>query len=284
MDEIDAQRVPGSPGHWWPRLALGLAVVLGAIAVWTLTGFFASAVVPALLGGADGGPSGAGPLSLGELTVGQALSACIFVIAVTAMGRRRTGLTLAGTLTSLRLSSPIVLFIVVLPALWMATAGGGLVHPDVDAGRAAWLVALALAIGAGEELVFRGALLSALGGASAAWFSVGVSGVIFGLLHIGNGGVANPLAVTLIVGLPFAYIRIAGGNLLGLTLVHGLIDIVALLHYNGIKIPDDVSHTEQVIQMLTATAIAGAYTVWFRRSLERGDIGYDTTQMDSRRE
>lgn len=98
-------------------------------------------------------------------------------------------------------------------------------------------LAVAVAAGVGEEVLFRGLLLRGLEGVGARMglarvptqaFAVGVSSVLFGLAHASYG---TPLQVLVPIGLGvlFGVLVVRGGSLWTVIVAHFLYDVVALL-------------------------------------------------------
>lgn len=108
-----------------------------------------------------------------------------------------------------------------------------ILHPTVLVGALSWqallLPALSLTIftGFSEEIIFRGLLQSlarsVLGRAAFLYVAL-----LFGVLHIGYLSVIDVIFV-FAVGLLFAYIVHWGGSILGVTLAHGLTNIMLFL-------------------------------------------------------
>jgi membrane protease YdiL (CAAX protease family) len=87
-------------------------------------------------------------------------------------------------------------------------------------------------VGVGQELLFRGLIFRACGDwLGAGWAIIG-SAVAFGLWHVFGQGPLVGLG-TMFYGLVFALIRWRAGGIMGLILVHGLVDFV-----NTLMIPD----------------------------------------------
>lgn len=91
------------------------------------------------------------------------------------------------------------------------------------------LAALNLVIFTGfcEELIFRGILQSVAGRALGRWALLYVS-LVFSVLHIGYFSILDVLFVTG-VGLLFAYIARWSGSILGVTLAHGINNVMLFL-------------------------------------------------------
>ena len=90
------------------------------------------------------------------------------------------------------------------------------------------LVPVSLANGIGEELIFRGALLSALSRSLQVWLAVVLQAVAFGLWHW-NGGLPYGLVgagMAAALGLALGVLRVFSGSLWPCMLVHGCGGIV----------------------------------------------------------
>lgn len=85
-------------------------------------------------------------------------------------------------------------------------------------------------VGFVEELLFRGLIYRALLDWRSHRWAIWGSTIAFGLYHIGGSGLAG-VAGGLMVGAIFGLIRWRAGGVLGLVLVHGLIDLV-VVRYN----------------------------------------------------
>jgi hypothetical protein len=82
-------------------------------------------------------------------------------------------------------------------------------------------------VGVIEELLFRGLIYRALEDWRGVRWAIWGSAVAFGVYHVGWQGLLGGLA-TAVVGLWFAVIRWRTGGILGLILIHGLLDTLAV--------------------------------------------------------
>lgn len=82
-------------------------------------------------------------------------------------------------------------------------------------------------VGVGQELLFRGLIYRALEDWRGTHWAIWGSSLGFGLWHLGGGPLM--VAATALYGLVFALIRWRAGGILGLILVHGLMDFTGLL-------------------------------------------------------
>ncbi|RPI26813.1 MAG: CPBP family intramembrane metalloprotease [Chloroflexota bacterium] len=84
-----------------------------------------------------------------------------------------------------------------------------------------------LLVGLGQELLFRGLIYRAFEDWRGTGWAIWGSSICFGLWHIGGGPLM--VAATVLYGLVFALIRWRAGGILGLILVHGLMDFAGVL-------------------------------------------------------
>lgn len=82
-------------------------------------------------------------------------------------------------------------------------------------------------VGVGQELLFRGLIYRAFEDWRGTRWAIWGSSLAFGLWHFGGGPVM--IAATAFYGLIFALIRWRAGSILGLILVHGLMDFTGAL-------------------------------------------------------
>lgn len=96
-------------------------------------------------------------------------------------------------------------------------------------------------VGVTEELLFRGVLYRSLWELGGDRLAIWVSAVGFGIYHAGTQGLAGAFG-TGVLGLMFAMIRWRAGGILGLVIVHGVYDIVAVEGWPGLT-------TEQILPL-----------------------------------
>jgi membrane protease YdiL (CAAX protease family) len=168
---------------------------------------------------------------------------------------------------SMRAAMPVVVITVLVPVL----ASGGL-HPARNAtvGRALLLVALAWTVAVAEEVIFRGVLLDVAGGAARPVFATVLAALLFGIVHLANAGslgalAVNAIGVTLLVGVPFACIRLRTDSLAGPIVAHGVIDSYALLTLNGTNLKSPGQWPSIALQSSYGLVVAAAYLWWLRR-------------------
>ena len=100
------------------------------------------------------------------------------------------------------------------------------------------------AVGLAEELLFRGLVYHALETLRGPRLALWGSGVAFGLYHVGVGGAAG-FTGGLVAGVVLGGIRWRTGGIVGLILVHGLIDVAGVemaplltsWDFSGLEIP-----------------------------------------------
>lgn len=123
-------------------------------------------------------------------------------------------------------------------ALWQAEPMGSL--------EAALFILYMLAIGLAEELTFRGLIQNVLADAfgrdsrRGVWLTVCLSGLIFGLVHLGNilsgvspAGAAMQALAAAGIGIYLGAVYIRCGNIWAPVLLHGFNDLVGMLSAAG---------------------------------------------------
>ncbi len=106
-------------------------------------------------------------------------------------------------------------------------------------------------VGFVEELLFRGVIYRAFDEWHGARWAIWGSAVLFAVYHVGWQGVAAVGA--LLLGVIFAVIRWRAGSIVGLIIVHGLMDVIASL-----MLPDmDILQLGQPIINSSAMLVAG---------------------------
>lgn len=90
------------------------------------------------------------------------------------------------------------------------------------------IVAIALATGLAEELIFRGILQNVGNRVLGATSGILYVTVVFAALHLGSGNVAD-VAFAFLVGLFFAWFVLRTGSLLGVVAAHTLINVMLYL-------------------------------------------------------
>lgn len=121
-----------------------------------------------------------------------------------------------------------------------------------------WLqtVMVGMAVGAWEELIFRGYALSRC--AVHPRFAICISALVFGLFHLGQ---PLPLMLTAsVVGIGFGILRVVSGSLAACMLIHGLTDALS----DGANPPDWAA-----IPVALATTIATVLALWHHPQLRK---------------
>jgi len=97
-----------------------------------------------------------------------------------------------------------------------------------DPNQPLWLVLLAFAVAPaiGEELAFRGFILSGFGRSQRTWLAIGLSSLMFGLMHMIPPQVFNATLLGLVLGL----LAVRSGSLLPGVVFHFLWNSLAVLH------------------------------------------------------
>jgi membrane protease YdiL (CAAX protease family) len=249
------------------QLLICIAVLLGVLLL--LQGIALSIAVFALDGPADVSaralmPGGDGPTTwmFAALAVAEfLLLGAVYALAraaapqiLVASHRRATSISIYG-------AAPIVALGLVFAAAEASDSGSA---PTIT--FIAVAVVFACAVGLTEELLYRGIVQHLLSVAGGPVWTIGTGALLFGAPHVVGIGeittqsIANAIAVTVLVGVPFGAIRAAGGGLLGLAAAHAAIDAVGFVALNSIELPE-VSSAEAIAQVLTA-AIASALWLW----------------------
>jgi membrane protease YdiL (CAAX protease family) len=87
------------------------------------------------------------------------------------------------------------------------------------------ILGVMLSVGLYEELAYRGLLYCILDGLGGSRLAVWGTAISFALMHLDNRPRLDELLVILLTGLVFAQIRRSTGSIVGLILVHTLIDV-----------------------------------------------------------
>lgn len=172
-----------------------------------------------------------------------------------------------GFFTPIRWESPALLLV---PSVLIVFVGlGALSDPDLS--QFGWKLAGNMMIGAFEEAALRGVVLVVLArawGATSAGMarSVVVSSSVFGLLHLFQLGKQPVVPVLLqvvyatFIGVCFAGVLIRTRALLGLIVIHGLIDFVGSLQKNA-DAPATVSSALVACAATLPFAVAGLWLI-----------------------
>jgi len=170
--------------------------------------------------------------------------------------------------------APIFVFGIVLSVLVTALAGDDpVINPDLDLKTGAVFVGLAIIIGWAEEVWFRGVLIAGLGGERRPWLTIFGSAVLFALPHFAldpsRATFSNTMGVLLIVGIPFAVVRLLTHTLLPLVICHAAVDAWAFLHTADISPSGSPSNSEIIASLVLPSLIAAGYVVAFKLSAHR---------------
>ena len=100
------------------------------------------------------------------------------------------------------------------------------------------LALVAILAGFGEEMLFRGVLQTALagwlGGAAGPWIALGLTSILFGLLHLITPTYA---VIAGLIGLYLGWLQLAGGNLVLPIAAHAAYDFLALVYVVRVRLP-----------------------------------------------
>ncbi len=126
---------------------------------------------------------------------------------------------------------------------------------------ARWMSEIAfyfLLVGVGEELLFRGLMYRALEEWRGVRWAIWGTTLVFGLWHVGGGGLLG-LAGGAIYGLLFGAIRWRAGGIVGLMIVHGLVDITtaAIVPENPLRYFNQVQIVQPLLAILTVAVLVG---------------------------
>ncbi len=96
------------------------------------------------------------------------------------------------------------------------------------------LVYFFVIVGFIEELLFRGVLYRALDDLRGTRLAIWGTAMAFGIYHVGGQGIIGGFG-TALIGLLFALIRWRAGGFVGLIVVHGLYDIIAIEGWGNLE-------------------------------------------------
>jgi len=134
------------------------------------------------------------------------------------VGLRLDGLTrnlvYSGALFAVYAGSQLVPFIPIQTATFDVTA-------------ILWLLRYIFLVGFGEELYYRGLTVKALSTLKNQYFAIIVAAGIFGLGHFADG--IGGIVGAFISAFPYLFIRRITDNIVGLSMVHGLLDFLPVL-------------------------------------------------------
>jgi membrane protease YdiL (CAAX protease family) len=207
------------------------------------------------------GPGYAYALTAGNLLMGAGIAWLLL------LARRRgidTGLRRGHARRATLLALPLAAINLIA---WLSPAGDGAqLHP---LHTVAAFIVVALAIGIGEELVYRGAIMAACDVTRYPTRAVACSALIFGWFHVIDGWhvatdattLVNALQATLLIGVPFALVRVRTGSLWGLVVGHAAYDFVALLDTGRPGAP--ASSMALVTSTVIAAMTCALYVWWY---------------------
>jgi membrane protease YdiL (CAAX protease family) len=257
------------------RVARAVAVVLGVFAIQAVIGVVGGVLIAIALLSAGGSPTGLeqGLVDLDSPAMHRLLLATegILLLVCIVVGRRvgwsRTGVRLAGARRSAALLLPLLLVLPLSFALDPAVTVGD-VFTRAPLG---FVVPFSILVGLVEEFVFRGLLVGMLGGSRAPWFAALWSAGLFGGVHVlGADGMVTgstvvlALAITMMLGIPFALVYLRTGSIAGPIAVHAVWDIAAI-SAQGLT-PPTVRLVDGLATLGLAAVVGGAYAAWFWRS------------------
>jgi membrane protease YdiL (CAAX protease family) len=115
-----------------------------------------------------------------------------------------------------------------------------------------------LLVGVGEELLFRGLMYRALEEWRGVRWAIWGTTLVFGLWHVGGRGLLG-FAGGVIYGVLFGAIRWRAGGIVGLMIVHGLVDITtaAIVPENPLRYFNQVQIVQPLLAILTVVVLVG---------------------------
>jgi sodium transport system permease protein len=145
----------------------------------------------------------------------------------------------------------------------------------MDLNQPLWLVLLAFAVAPAicEEIAFRGFILSGLGRSKRVWLAIGLSSLMFGLMHMIPQQVYNAALLGLVLGL----LAVRSGSIFPSMLFHFLWNSLAVLRVRlgGLTTAEDIEQSPwhwlldyesgQILYrwpLLLALALLGGFLLW----------------------
>jgi len=145
-----------------------------------------------------------------------------------------------------------------------------------DSNQPLWLVLLAFAVAPAicEEIAFRGFILSGFGRSKRVWLAIGLSSLLFGLMHMIPQQVYNAALLGLVLGL----LAVRSGSLLPCVVFHFIWNSLGILHgrwstmegVEGINdspwgwlISFENGHIHYQWPLLVAMALIGSFLIWW---------------------
>lgn len=166
---------------------------------------------------------------------------------------------------------PVLVLGVVLSIVATALGSDPLIDPRLDLATGVALVVLATIISITEELWFRGLMMAGLGGERRPWLAIFASAVLFAAPHMdgSRASLANAGGVLLVIGIPFAVVRLLTHTLVPLIVVHAMVDAWAFLHTADAAATGSPSNGAIAASLVVPAFIAGGYLLAFRLSVRR---------------
>ncbi|MCW2972407.1 MAG: intrarane metalloprotease, partial [Thermoleophilia bacterium] len=166
---------------------------------------------------------------------------------------------------------PILVLGVLLSILATALGDDPLIDRRLDLATGVALVVLATAIAVTEELWFRGLMMAGLGGERRPWLAIFASAVLFAAPHVdgSRASIANAGGVLLVIGIPFAVVRLLTHTLVPLIVVHAAVDAWAFLHTADAAASGSPSNGEIAASLILPALISGGYLLAFKLSAHR---------------
>jgi sodium transport system permease protein len=144
-----------------------------------------------------------------------------------------------------------------------------------DPNQPLWLVLLAFAFAPAicEEIAFRGFILSGFGRSKRTWLAIGLSSLMFGLMHMIPPQVFNASLLGLVLGL----IAVRSGSLLPCVAFHFTWNSLAVLHGRWTQLPGaeqinespwrwlfyfEPGHIHYRWPILVAMTLVGGFLIW----------------------
>ena len=106
------------------------------------------------------------------------------------------------------------------------------------------LVLISALAGLGEEVLFRGVMQTALGGAVGLWMAVAITSIVFGLAHFVT---ATYAVYATLIGVYLGVLLIVSDNLLVPVAAHAVYDLLALVYLVYIRLPARGSDAEDAL-------------------------------------
>lgn len=154
------------------------------------------------------------------------------LIIATLVAARTLGTTRAQL--GLKLTHPQLQILIALSGIGVGTIERLIIQPDpltttLNTTNLLWpILSLMLFTGLSEELLFRGILQTTATKALGNWPGLLLIATLFGIMHIGWNSLADVIYVT-IVGIYFGWIVLETKSIIGVTIAHGLANIMLFI-------------------------------------------------------